>query len=262
MKTTPCPVCDAATTRPYHTVESYQFYECEACDSLFIDPAVIAEMDAGRPIRSYDQAYWKTESAEARARSFGPALSRVAETLLYARLPVRRFLDIGTGPGFLLDALSTYLPASRDLFWGIEQFPPRAAHHARQLCDRRVGRPAGHLPGRRLHRGDRAPHPPLLRNLIAALAAKSDPNSLYLFNTGLSSFVKNGHGDYLDPLGRGHIVSWELAGLARLFGEHGFRLTPFRQVVGLPRRISADAERYPVRPAHLVSGRRQQGDPA
>ncbi len=226
MTTTPCPVCGAAATRPYHLVETHQFYECEACDSLFVDPAVIAEMDAGRPIRGYDQAYWKTEARESRARSFGPALSRVAETLLYARLPVRRFLDIGTGPGFLLDALSTYLPASRDLFWGIEQFPPEQhTTHGNYVIGGLADLPGTFQAGVCIEVIEHLT-PAMLRNLIAALAAKSEPNSLYLFNTGLSSFVKNGHGDYLDPLGRGHIVAWGLAGLARLFEEHGFRLIP------------------------------------
>src|SRR5205085_2232417 len=90
----------------------------------FVDPLLITDLDAGRPIRNYDRAHWDAEFDEFRQRSFGPSLSRVAETLLYARLPVRRFLDIGTGPGFLLDALSVYLPTSRDIFWGIERSPP------------------------------------------------------------------------------------------------------------------------------------------
>jgi hypothetical protein len=218
-------VCGAETTKPYHLVQSYQFFECESCESLFIEPAVIAAMDAGRPVRRYDQAYWEAEAKESHERSFGAALSRVAETLLYARLPVRRFLDIGSGPGFLLDALSTYLPVSRDIFWGIEQFPPEEhTGHANY----RIGS-LSELPGT-FQAGvciEVIEHltPAMLRGLVAQLAPKSEPDSIYLFNTGLSSFVKQGNLHYLDPLHRGHIMSWGLPGLARLFAEHDFRVT-------------------------------------
>ncbi len=221
-----CPVCGASAVRPYRVVEGYQYYECEVCDSLFIDPNVIAEMDAGRPIRAYDQAYWAAESKESRERSFGPALSRVAETLLYARLPVRRFLDIGTGPGFLLDALSTYLPVSRDMFWGIEQFPPEQhTKHPNYTIGALSDLPGTFQAGVCIEVIEHLT-PAMLRGLTAALAPKSEPNSIYLFNTGLSSFVKKENLHYLDPVRRGHIVSWGLAGLARLFEEQDFRVTP------------------------------------
>ncbi len=223
---TGCPVCGASATRPYHVVEGYQYYECDACGSLFIDPHIIAEMDAGRPIRTYDQAYWDAESKESRERSFGAALSRVAETLLYARLPVRKFLDIGTGPGFLLDALSTYLPASRDIFWGIERFPPeKHTQHPHYTIGSLADLPGTFQAGVCIEVVEHLT-PAMLRNLIASLASKSEPNSIYLFNTGLSSFVRKENLHYLDPVTRGHIVSWGLAGLTRLFEEQGFHLTP------------------------------------
>jgi hypothetical protein len=221
-----CPICGASGSRPYHAVDGYQYFECEACESLFVDPHVIDEMDGGRPVLTYDKAYWDRESKESRERSFGPALSRVAETLLYARLPVQKFLDIGSGPGFLLDALSTYLPASRDIFWGIERFPPeKHSEHPNYV----IGSIAD-LPGT-FHAGvciEVIEHltPMMLRDLIAALAPKSEPNSIYLFNTGLSSYVKNENREYLDPIGRGHIISWGFPGLARLFEAQGFRLIP------------------------------------
>ncbi len=223
---TGCPVCGASAIRPYHAVDGYQYYECEACESLFIDPTVITEIDAGHPIRKYDQVYWEAEAKESRARSFGAALSRVAETLLYARLPVQKFLDIGSGPGFLLDALSTYLPASRDFFWGIEQFPPEThTNHPNYRIGSLSDLPGTFQAGVCIEVIEHLT-PNMMRGLIASLAPKSEPNSIYLFNTGLSSFVKKENLLYLDPVRRGHIISWGLVGLARLFEEQGFRLTP------------------------------------
>jgi hypothetical protein len=219
-----CPVCGASAIRPFQVVDGYQYYECGTCGSIFVDPKLIAEMDAGRPVRAYDGTYWEMEARESRARSFGAALSRVAETLLYARLPVKRFLDIGAGPGFLLDALSAYLPASRNIFWGVEQYPPdKHTEHPNYKIGSLMDLPGTFQAGVCIEVIEHLT-PTMLRGLIASLAPKSEPNSIYLFNTGLSSFVKKENLRYLDPVRRGHIMSWGLAGLSRLFKEHDFDL--------------------------------------
>src|SRR3954468_8594008 len=97
----PCPLCSGPAPL-FHVVAGVQYFDCQACDFIFAETNVLAAVDRGEPIRKYDDAYWRTESAAAEERSFGCALARVAETLLYARRPVERFLDIGTGTGRLL----------------------------------------------------------------------------------------------------------------------------------------------------------------
>ena len=119
-----CPICESADPAPFARVAGYPYFNCRACDSIFIDPEVLTQIDCGEFVRTYDQTYWVAETEEARKRSFGPAIARVAELFLYARKPIARFIDIASGPGYLLDALSIYLPSSKGLFWGVERFPP------------------------------------------------------------------------------------------------------------------------------------------
>ncbi|HKM68758.1 MAG TPA: hypothetical protein VJX94_01520 [Stellaceae bacterium] len=184
--------------------------------------------DAGKPTRIYDEAYWQAEMAEAWQRSYGPALARVAETILYTRIAINRFVDIATGPGFLLDALSTYLPSSRTKFFGVEAFPPakRSSHehyiHG-GLAD------AGHL----FEAGvciEVAEHltPTMLRALASDMARTSVAGSFYIFNTGLVDFVKNEDRGYLDPYRRGHIMSYSLRSLEMIFEPRGFTVRPIR----------------------------------
>ena len=90
-------------------VDGFSFFCCKTCDTIFLDPQYLSEFDMGRPLRDYDASYWGNEEGPARSRAYGAALCRVAETLLYARRPVKRFIDLGAGAGYLLDALATYL---------------------------------------------------------------------------------------------------------------------------------------------------------
>jgi hypothetical protein len=75
-------------------VDGYAFYSCAECESLFIEPEVLVAMDCGESPREYDEHYWRTELAAARARSRGDGLVRAGEAILYARRQVRRFLDV------------------------------------------------------------------------------------------------------------------------------------------------------------------------
>jgi hypothetical protein len=172
--------------------------------------------------RKYDANYWLREDNAAWQRSYGAGLARVAELFLYARRPIRRFVDVGSGPGYLLDALGVYLPASEGLFWAVELFPPeRRTQHAQYvvggLADLEGTFDAGlcmevveHLT------------PKMLRQLAKELAAKSGPDSIYLINTGMDKFVRGGNLNYLDPYVRGHIVSYSLKGMRCLFEPEGF----------------------------------------
>jgi Methyltransferase domain len=212
----------------FHVAAGIPYFDCQNCDFIFAEPEMLAKADRGEPIRKYDDAYWKMELSAAEERSFGPAIARVAETLLYARIPVQRFLDIGTGAGRLLDALGIYLPSSRDIFYGIELFPPEPQHRSTHpnyliggLDTLAMTFQAGccievieHLT------------PTMLTELARELSKISEPESIFLFNTGLTAYVKTENIGYLDPVNRGHICIWSVNAARRIFQPHGFSVMP------------------------------------
>src|SRR4030095_9011064 len=112
-----CPVCDSLDLRLFKEVGKFTYYECHFCDVIFIAPDILDEVDAGRGLVSYNGDYWKEELYAARERSWGPALARVAEVFLYARLRIEKFIDIGSGPGYLLDALQYQLASASHIFY-------------------------------------------------------------------------------------------------------------------------------------------------
>lgn len=220
-----CPLCQLQS-EIYRAVEGVNYYECLVCDFIFADPALLDLVDAGEPIRRYDAEYWSNELASAKERSFGSSLARSAEALLYCRIPVHRFVDIGTGPGYLLDALSAYLPSHRGSFYGVEKYPPgleERSHHrnyiSADLNDVNMKFECGvcievieHLT------------PRMADDLASAIASVSVPGSLFLFNTGLTHYVRDEDPDYLDPYRRGHITSWSVSAASKIFVKAGFNV--------------------------------------
>jgi hypothetical protein len=218
-----CPLCGSSAHK-YRNVDGVDYFECMACDFIFADPDFIAKIDAGENVRKYDETYWVNELSSARQRSFGSSLARSAEALLYCRIPVERFIDIGSGPGFLLDALSTYLPTYSSQFYGVEKFPPQQSERSRHenylcadLADVDLKFECGvcievieHLT------------PSMAANLAASIAAVSKPGSLFLFNTGLTDYVRHEDPGYLDPYIRGHITAWSVTAARRVFEKAGF----------------------------------------
>lgn len=218
-----CPLCEVSST-PYTIKDGVDYFECLDCDFIFADPALLACVDSGEPLRHYDGEYWGNELAAARQRSFGSSLARAAEALLYCSIPVERFVDIGSGPGYLLDALSTYLPSSRHRFYGVEKYPPppeECSTHENYLCadlqDLDVKFECGvcievleHLT------------PSMAAKLATAIVAVSVPGSLFLFNTGLTDYVRHEDGAYLDPYRRGHITCWSVTAARKVFEREGF----------------------------------------
>jgi hypothetical protein len=221
-----CPVCGSEATRPWERVSGYAYGECASCDSIFIDPGVLREIDGGFGIIEYSESYWQNELRSAWERSYGASLARVAETILYARRPIRRFVDIGSGPGFLLDALSTYLPDSAERFFGVELFPPLAhtAHTNYLVGD--VASLTGTFDGGCCIEVFEHLTPRMVSALLGQLAEKSEPDALYVINTGLPAFVNLEDRGYIDHTGRGHIVSYGLRGVALLASRFGFRVHP------------------------------------
>jgi hypothetical protein len=160
---------------------------------------------------------------------------RAAETIAYCRVPIRAFVDIGAGTGWLLDALETLLPEVIERFHAVEPYPPPQPH--RTTNANYVMGALGEIP-RIFDAGvciEVIEHlaPSTLRGLVAQLADVSHPGSLYLFNSGQPDFVEREDPGYLDPHGRGHIVSYSLAGAASIFGPAGFN------VIALPGRAWA-----------------------
>jgi SAM-dependent methyltransferase len=225
-----CPICqhEASLLREVHTVA---YFKCLKCGSFFAHPDFLAAVDAGG-VENYRDFYWEEEISAARERSFGAGVVRMAETLRMARRPVGRILDIGSGPGFLLDALAELVPSLAERVHGVELFPPppherslSSNYHVGSIADLEGIFDAGvcievieHLT------------PTILASLLRQLAAKSSPGALYFFNSAQPSFVETVDRNYLDPYRRGHLVAWSVAGARVIFERAGFN------VIALPGR--------------------------
>lgn len=220
-----CPVCLSARAGTFfREVDGFNYHACSSCESLFIDPTVLAAMDEGESPRSYDNEYWEEEVESARQRSKADGLIRAGEVILYARRDVHRFLDVGAGPGFLLDELSAMFPDRPEAFHAVELFPPpvHSQHPHFVVGD------VGSLPSK-FDAGvciEVIEHltPRMLGGLIKGLATVSEPDAIWFFNTGLPAYVRNEDPGYLDPRRRGHVISYGIKGLRKLFGKHSFRV--------------------------------------
>ena len=238
-----CAVCEADAAQPYRTVDEVAYFRCDTCGSLFAHPDFLARIEAGGASRYADE-YWRSELSAARERCFGPAILRVAETIAYCRVPMHGFIDIGAGTGWLLDALGVLLPEVIDRFHAVELYPPPLPHRTinpqyviGRLSDMRRTFDAGvcievieHLT------------PATLRTLVTQLAAVSRAGALYLFNSGQPAFVEYEDPGYLDPHGRGHVVSYSLAGADSIFTPAGFNVIALPGLyLGVPCRVRAQA---------------------
>jgi hypothetical protein len=221
---TRCRICGAPASY-LRTVDEVPFFRCTGCCSLYAHPDFLDAVDHGTTA-NYGDAYWAEELASARQRAYGGSIVRVAETLRMARIPVRRFLDIGSGPGFLLDALAALLPNLAGMFHGIELLPPPLADRSRHP-NYRIGT-VGDLDGC-FDAGvciEVIEHltPKTLSVMVRELAARSTRGALYYFNSAQPSFVEGTDPGYLDPKVRGHIVSWSVAGARAIFAPAGFNI--------------------------------------
>lgn len=220
-----CPVCLVGRSIDYADIDGHAYYHCTTCDSIHIGPGVLDMLDAGGSlVGDYTETYWEQERVGAIERASGLALCRLGEAILYCRRPVARFLDVGAGPGFLLRSAQQLLDPDAAIFHGVEKYPPPYAvacpnFHVGDIHDLQAKFDAGvcievieHLT------------PAMLDRLVHGLAAVSQPGGLWLFNTGMPGYVRNEDPAYLDPVHRGHIISYSLAGLLPYFERHGFRV--------------------------------------
>ncbi|WP_231956133.1 methyltransferase domain-containing protein [Aneurinibacillus soli] len=210
------------------TVKGYNYFQCKSCGSIYIDTQIIDKIDNGFGIVQYTDNYWETELADARERAYGVALARMAEAFYYSRIPIKRFLDIGSGPGYFLDAVSKYLPNSEHIFYAIEKFPPPSEFITKSenylvgdLSDVNLKFDGGicievieHIT------------PNMLKNLLMNLAKVSNEGAFYIFNTGMPDYVLKEDMGYLDPIRRGHIVSYSLKAIEKLAKGMDFTVFP------------------------------------
>lgn len=223
-----CPCCGDRESAPHVEVGGFRYFTCLGCGAIFVHPDVLARIDGGEPVLRYDALYWHMEVEAAYGRSREAALARVAEVFYYARRPIERFIDIGCGPGYLLDSLSRLLPAAADRFYGVELFPPpedQRTKHANYVTGE-VGDLDGTFDAGCCIEVIEHLTPHMLSRLFRQLAEKSNPEAMYIFNSGQPDFVRNYDPGYIDPLRRGHIMSYSLKAVAELAGPHGFTVHP------------------------------------
>lgn len=222
-----CPVCThQQSAELFREINGFPYFSCTACDSIFIDPDTLAAIDLGQSPRDYNDDYWEDELSSARERSLGDGLVRAAEAILFARRQVKRFLDLGAGPGYLLDRLAETFPTRPDTFHAVELFPPvdHSSHKNYIVGD--VGSLYGKFDAGVCIEVIEHLTPNMLTNLVTGLASVAEENSTWLFNTGMPELVREQNPGYLDPKRRGHIVSYGIEGLCHIFEPKGFSIIP------------------------------------
>jgi hypothetical protein len=219
-----CLVCGYSEIEVFCNIENVNYFECFGCDSIFADQKFIRNLESN--IQHYNNQYWESEIQAAKERSFGSSVNRVCEVFLYSRVPIKRFIDIGTGPGYLLDALSVIMPDYSQLFFGCEKFPPPSQFRTQHenyvigdVSDSTEKYSAGvcievieHL------------SPTILCGLVEQLSKIVENQAIFYFNSAQPRFIKNTDPNYLDPFNRGHIVSYSLKGLKKIFADFDFTL--------------------------------------
>ena len=247
-----CPICHSGAGEDFDVIGGHAFFSCDDCGSLFIDPEVIRRMDEGVSPVQYAGDYWKMERNATldRAEADGPC--RAGESILYCRRPVETFLDIGSGAGYLLRKLQQEMDPDRCIFHGVEKFPPAFAESLPNFHFGDINSLTGSYDAGVCVEVVEHLTPTMLDGLAAGLAKVSNPGGFWLFNTGLPDYVRNEERGYLDPLVRGHIISYSVKGAARIFEPHGFRVgaLPGKSFAFYAERLPADDIDFETRIYH------------
>lgn len=56
VETLKCPVCNNGEYAHYVTIEGYNYFDCPACESIFIDPLVLDKIDSGEAPFQYNES--------------------------------------------------------------------------------------------------------------------------------------------------------------------------------------------------------------
>lgn len=222
-----CPICTAGTLTEFRLIDSVQYFECTSCGSLTADPQFLKDVEAG-VVKNYHSDYWQMEDSAARERSYGSSLCRVAELFLYSRKPIARFVDIGSGPGHLLDAVTRLMPDSSSIFHAVEMFPPKHGYRTSHpnYMEGSIGQSPFKFDAGTCIEVIEHLTPSMLNGLVKQLSTRATDGSIFYFGSGQPAYVKAEDPEYLDPYNRGHIISYSLRALSNIFGEHGFAVTP------------------------------------
>jgi hypothetical protein len=220
MSHLPCPICNEAKyVRRLRLKEVVDFQECVNCDYFFFVPPFEKPDEVHKLVSHYSERYWTKELSSARDRAFGISLARASEVFLLSRIPISNFVDIGTGPGYFLDAIDYYLPKSEVKFSGIEKYPPPAEYQTKS-----TGYRIGWLDLYKANPIDSGICIEVLEhltssevyNLFLDLFQVSAYGALFLFNTALTDYVTKYDPGYLDPLVRGHISVWSITSIKKI----------------------------------------------
>ncbi|WP_312094088.1 methyltransferase domain-containing protein [Aminipila sp.] len=230
-----CVVCNGES-KVYRTFsrnngqDLLNYFICESCGSIFIEPPIIELMDNGQNIIDYDDNYWTMETKSAKKRCFSICLARMAEAIFYTQIKIDKFLDIGTGTGLFLDAIQLYLPNKADRFYGVEKYPPTKGEKTKSpnyyTCDY-------NQLGEKFDAGmciEVVEHltPKMLKSLFTDISQISNEGALYIINTGLAQYTDLEDPNYIDPYVRGHIMSYSIKGLDFLLSDIGFTVHEIR----------------------------------
>lgn len=223
-----CPVCFSNNISQYTNKSGYNYYKCSSCNLISIENKYLNLIDEGGNIVEYSDKYWRMELIAAKDRASSTALGRMSEVFYYAQIPIKKFLDIGSGPGYFLDMVRKYLPSRMDTFYAQELFPPKFEDQTKEKnyiigpltnIDFKVD--AGmcievieHLT------------PKMLSNLFYSISIIANPQAIFIFNTGLNKYVESEDPDYLDPTVRGHIISYSLEAIQKIAEPFGFTVFP------------------------------------
>lgn len=214
----------------WKNIQQYDYYICEKCRSIFIDPEIMERLDNDEDfqLREYNMDYWEREMQDSKNRSHKEALARMAEVVYYSRISIKHFLDIGGGPGYFLDAVGKYLPNNKDIFYTIETFPPEERFCTKSNNYYTTGYsslPVKFDAGMCIEVIEHLT-PKMLKGILKDLANVSNDGASYIFNSGQPDYVLYEDEQYLDPLVRGHIASYSLLALEKLAKPLGFSVYP------------------------------------
>lgn len=222
-----CPCCNGES-KLLKNVDNYDYFICNKCKTIFIDNAIIDKIDRDSDfiLREYNKYYWQDELSSSRERSFGVALARMAEAIYYSRVPIRKFLDIGTGAGYFLDAISRYIPENKHIFYGVEKFPPDESLRTKSpnYIVGECGDLDFHIDGGICIEVIEHLTPNMLKKMLLQLSKISNKGAFYIFNTGMPGYVLNEDINYLDPTKRGHIVSYSTDAIRAVVNDMNFKV--------------------------------------
>lgn len=91
-------MCRAARLRPFDTVAGRDYFECQRCLAVLLDPSQL-------PTRAQERAHYDLHQNEVSDPRYREFLSRLAQPLLARLSPGSHGLDYGCGPGPALAAM-------------------------------------------------------------------------------------------------------------------------------------------------------------